>query len=282
MARPLRIEFDGAFYHVTARGNDKKRIFLDDEDRDLFLDILAGVNHKYNWLCHAYCLMNNHYHLVIETPDGNLSKGMRQLNGVYTQAFNKRHSRVGHIFQGRFKAIIVDRESYLLEVCRYVVLNPVRARAVKKPGEWKWSGYRGTAGIEAAHECLTTDWLLGQFGTIRTVARRKYAEFIDGGIAESAMWDEVKGQIVLGGESFAEKILEYVGDGEGIREIPKAQRLLTRPALAGLFAKMTKKDIIKRNEIIREAVQKHGYSQSEISSHLGLHYTTISRIINES
>ena len=104
MARPLRIEYDGAVYHVTSRGNERKNIFKDDEDRLLFLDTLKKVNEKHNWLCHAFCLMNNHYHLVIETPDGNLSKGMRQLNGVYTQAFNKRHDRVGHIFQGRYKA----------------------------------------------------------------------------------------------------------------------------------------------------------------------------------
>jgi REP element-mobilizing transposase RayT len=130
MARPLRIEFDGALYHVTSRGNDRKAIFKDNHDRDLFLDILAQITVRFRWICHAYCLMNNHYHLVIETPDGNLSKGMRQLNGVYTQAFNKRHRRVGHVFQGRFKGILVQKDSHFLEVCRYVVLNPVRAKMV--------------------------------------------------------------------------------------------------------------------------------------------------------
>ena len=136
MARPLRIEYDGALYHITSRGNERKAIFRDDEDRVGFLEALQKVNERFNWICHAYCLMNNHYHLVVETPDGNLSKGMRQLNGVYTQYFNRKHHRVGHIFQGRYKSILIEKESYLLEVSRYVVLNPVRAKAVKKPEDW--------------------------------------------------------------------------------------------------------------------------------------------------
>src|SRR4029077_14091805 len=133
MARPLRIEYDGALYHVTSRGNDRKAIFKNDRDRELFLNTLAQVTERFHWICYAYCLMNNHYHLVIETPDGNLSKGMRQFNGVYTQAFNKRHGRVGHVFQGRFKAILVQKDTHFVEVCRYVVLNPVRAKTVRHP-----------------------------------------------------------------------------------------------------------------------------------------------------
>jgi putative transposase len=136
MARPLRIEFPGALYHVTSRGNGRADIFLDDGDRQLFLNVLATVCHRLHWLCYAYCLMTNHYHLVIETPDGNLAKGMRQLNGVYTQRFNRRHDHVGHILQGRYKAILVERDAYLLELARYVVLNPVRARMVEAPEHW--------------------------------------------------------------------------------------------------------------------------------------------------
>jgi putative transposase len=126
MARPLRIEYDGAFYHLTSRGNERKAIFKDDTDRQLFLDSLSQVTERFHWLCHAYCLMDNHYHLVVETPDANLSQGMRQLNGVYTQAYNRRHRRVGHLFQGRFKGILVQKESHFLEVCRYVVLDERR------------------------------------------------------------------------------------------------------------------------------------------------------------
>lgn len=134
MARPLRIEFTGALYHVTSRGDRREAIYEDDTDRIRFLEVLGQVAADFNWVVHAYCLMTNHYHLVVETPDGNLSKGMRQLNGVYTQYSNRRHRRVGHLFQGRFKAILVDRDSYLLELARYVVLNPVRAGMVSDAG----------------------------------------------------------------------------------------------------------------------------------------------------
>lgn len=130
MSRPLRLEFPGAIHHVTARGNARGDIFPDDEDRSLFLAVLAEAVIRFGWLCHAYCLMDNHYHLLIETPHGNLSPGMRQINGVYTQRFNRCHARTGHLFQGRFKAILVERDSYLLELCRYIVLNPVRAGMV--------------------------------------------------------------------------------------------------------------------------------------------------------
>ena len=130
MARALRIEYPDAVYHITSRGNARNEIFADDQDRDNFLTVLGVVVKRYNWLCHAYCLMDNHYHLMIETPDANLSRGMRQLNGVYTQKYNWRHSKTGHIFQGRYKSILVEKENYLLELCRYVVLNPVRANMV--------------------------------------------------------------------------------------------------------------------------------------------------------
>ena len=130
MARPLRLEFSGALYHVTSRGDRREDIYLDDADRGNYLSVLSEVCDRFNWLVHAYCLMSNHYHLLIETPDSNLAMGMRQLNGVYTQRFNRRHARVGHVFQGRYKAIIVQKDSYLLELARYIVLNPVRARMV--------------------------------------------------------------------------------------------------------------------------------------------------------
>jgi len=133
MARPLRIEFPGTVYHVTSRGNARQNVVADDRDRNRFLSVLAQVVDRYGWLCHAYCLMDNHYHLLIETPQPNLSLGMRQLNGRYTQMYNRRHERVGHLFQGRFTAILVEKEAHLMELCRYVVLNPVRAKAVAHP-----------------------------------------------------------------------------------------------------------------------------------------------------
>ena len=144
MARPLRLEFAGALYHITSRGDRQEAIYLDDPDRECFLALLRDVRERYNWLIHAYCLMDNHYHLLVETPDGNLSKGMRHLNGVYTQSSNARHGRVGHVFQGRYNAILVQKEAYLLELARYIVLNPVRARMVRTALDWPWSSPTAT------------------------------------------------------------------------------------------------------------------------------------------
>ena len=279
MARPLRIEYDGAVYHVTSRGNERKNIFKDDEDRLLFLDILKKVNERHNWLCHAYCLMNNHYHLVIETPDGNLSKGMRQLNGVYTQSFNKRHKRVGHVFQGRYKAILVSKESHLLETCRYVVLNPVRAQAARSPEQWQWSSYRGTSGLEKPLPCLTIDWIRGQFSAQRDYACKKYRDFIHAGIGERTIWTSVKGQIILGEENFVEQFIDHVKRHEAIREIPRSQRYVNRPQFAELFGSEAIKDKHRRNQLIRDAVIRYGYNQNEVSAHLGMHYSTISRLL---
>src|SRR5271157_4332301 len=192
MARPLRIIFPGAVYHVTSRGNNKNEIFKDDQDREDFLKILYQVNRRYNWLCHAYCLMDNHYHLLIETMDGNLSIGMRQLNGVYTQLFNKRYHRVGHLFQGRFKSVVVQKESHLLEAIRYVMLNPVRAMIVDNPNQWKWSSYSATAGYKKAHPCLTTKWILLQFSAEIKTAEEKYQQFVLEGRELEPLWNEVR------------------------------------------------------------------------------------------
>ncbi len=179
MSRPIRIEFRNAYYRVTVRGDRREDIFEDDADRQMFLSTLEQVIAQHNWVCYAWCLMDNHYHLLIQTPDGNLSKGMRQLNGVYTQASNRRHHRVRHLFQGRFKAILVDEDAYLLELSRYVVLNPVRARMVKQPDQWAWSSYRESMGSAPASRWLATDALLAQFATRRHLAskRGRYPSF---------------------------------------------------------------------------------------------------------
>jgi REP element-mobilizing transposase RayT len=178
MSRPLRIELASGLYHVTSRGDRREAIYRDDQDRTDWLTVLGEVCRRFNWRCHAYCEMTNHYHFVVETPDGNLSKGMRQLNGVYTQTTNRRHGLVGHLFQGRFKAILVEREAYLLELARYVVLNPVRAAMVPEEGDWPWSSYRAMVGQAPAPAWLETDWVLGQFGEGRSRAQGGYAAFV--------------------------------------------------------------------------------------------------------
>ena len=208
MARPLRIEFPGAVYHVTSRGNARAEIFEEDNDRELFLKIFGQVVTRFNWLCHSYCLMGNHYHLLIETPEGNLSAGMRQLNGVYTQAFNRRHHRDGHVFKGRFKAILVEKESHLLELCRYVVLNPVRAAMVKRPEEYKWSSYLPTLGKRRKLASLTTDWLLASFSNSLPQSRRRYRQFVkDGMMGGDVPWEKLAGQIVIGTQKFVCSLL---------------------------------------------------------------------------
>jgi len=283
MARPLRIEYPGAVYHITSRGNEKKAIFKDDADREKFLKILAHVNKRYHWLCHAYCLMDNHYHLMIETPDGNLSLGMRQLNGVYTQARNKRHNKTGHLFQGRYKAILIQKDTHLLEVCRYVVLNPVRAMMVEKPEDWRWSSYRATAGKEALHHCLTKDWILGQFSRARAKAEKEYRQFVKWGIDKETIWNEVKGQTILGEDDFVGSLVEHLKRHKDIPEIPKSQRYANRPALEKVF-KVFNESILddkdKRDKKIAEAIEKYGYTQRAIADHLGVHFTYVSRILS--
>jgi REP element-mobilizing transposase RayT len=279
MARPLRIEFPGAVYHITSRGNERKAVFRDDQDRKIFLDALADVSLRYNWFCHAYCLMDNHYHLLIDTPDGNLSIGMRQLNGIYTQRFNKRHGRVGHLFQGRFKAVLVQKDSHLLEACRYVVLNPVRARRVQRPEEWFWSSYGATSGRTKRHRCLVTDWVLSQFGSQRKAAEARYRRFVRDGIGAGSIWKGMRAQSVLGESDFIESLSDYVKGKRQIPDIAKSQRFINRPPLSDILGLGVLRDKRKRNESIRGAVFEHGYTQREVADHLGIHFTSVSRIL---
>ena len=281
MARPLRIEYPGAIYHITSRGNAGQPIYKDDKDRETFLELLVSVVKRYRWLCHAYCLMGNHYHLLIETPEGNLSQGMRQLNGIYTQHFNRRHGRVGHAFQGRFKAIVVDRDSYLLELCRYVVLNPVRAGAVGSPGRYKWSSYRATAGIVRSPSFLTMDWVLSEFGRIQRKTQDRYKEFVKEGIKKPSPWENLRGQILLGDDKFVVRLKPYLKDVQEVREVPRVQRFVNRPLLEELFRDIKVKSKSIRNKMIREAHLSYGYTLVEIARVAGLHYTTVSRIVNQ-
>ena len=215
MARPLRLEFPNALYHVTSRGDRRENIYDDDQDRLDFLKILGKVVTDYNWLCHGYCLMSNHYHLIVETLDSNLSKGMRQLNGVYTQSTNCRHNRTGHLFQGRYKAILVDKESYLLELARYVVLNPLRAKGmVNNIENWPWSSYLAMISKADVEDWLITDWILFQFGENRDRARLQYQQFVLEGVGQNIeLWSHLKGQIYLGDEDFVSEMQSKIEKG---------------------------------------------------------------------
>jgi REP element-mobilizing transposase RayT len=274
----LRLEYPGAVYYVTARGNAGQEIFLDDEDREAFLETLGTVVVRFHWIVHAYCLMTNHYHLLVETPEANLSRGMRQLNGVTTQAFNRRHDRTGHVLEGRFKAILVEKESHLLGLARYVVLNPVRAKAVEHPRLWKWSSYRATSREARVPDFLTTDWILAQFSSKRELPQRGYRRFVAEGRGV-AVWEDLRGGVLLGSDAFVKKLSRLLHGKAESKEIPQAQRRATRPSLAKLFQGKTSK--AKRDQAIHEAVVRHGYTQSAIASYLRLHYSTVSRIVKQ-
>ena len=238
---------------------------------------LAKVVERFGWLCHGYCLMGNHYHLMIETPQPNLSQGMRQLGTLYAQNFNRRHGRPGHVFQGRFKAILVERESHWLEVCRYVVLNPVRAGLVRAPEGYVWSSYRATAGLAARPPWLWTDWVLGQFGRRRRDAATRYREFVREGLGGASPWSQLHGQMMLGTDHFAHSMQRHLSGKADLSEVPKRQRFAHRPSLAALFATAT--GARQRDKAIRGAHIEHGYTLIEIGRHLGLHYTTISKAV---
>jgi len=274
MARPLRVAFPGALYHVASRGDNRGTIYLDDGDRRRWLEILGRVCERRNWVCHSYCQMTNHYHIVIETPEGNLSKGMRQLNGVYAQWLNRRHGRVGHVFQGRFKSILIEKDSYLLEVARYVVLNPVRVGMAESASEWIWSSYRATAGDATVPPWLAVDWLLSQFAASRGEAVRAYAEFVREGAGEPSPWLNSKSEIYLGSDSFLERMQAMVGKDEHISEVPRAQR---RPSPESLesFARRYP----HRKVAMAEAYLSGGYALNEIGRYFGVHYSTVSRAV---
>ena len=279
MARPLRLEYPGALYHITSRGNDRKKIFLCDEDRKLFLNLLTKVVAKFRWTCHAYCLMDNHYHLLIEIAKPDISEGMSWLNGVYTQKINRSRKRVGHLFQGRFKSVLVQKESHLLEVARYIVLNPVRARIVKSPSDWKWSSFGATAGTVRPPEYLATDWILGQFAKTRGIAKRRYAEFVMEGIGSKSIWNGLKAKSVLGNKEFLEEISGLMGEDDELPATPRNQRQIARPSLEELAGAGDLSEIGKRERFIRSAVDDQGYSQSEVARFLGINQSTVSRIL---
>jgi REP element-mobilizing transposase RayT len=274
MARPIRIEYAGALYHVTSRGDRREDIYLTDQDRTDFLQILHQVCERFNWLVHAYCLMDNHYHLLIETPDGNLSRGMRQLNGVYTQTHNRNNNCVGHVFQGRYKGIIVQKESYLLELARYIVLNPVRARMVRHARDWPWSSYKATAGEDAEPVWLTTEWILAAFAQRKSNAQKKYQEFVEQGKGHPVPWEYLKNQVFLGTEAFVTELQAKIKDDKDLSEIPKSQR---RPKPLPIDAYERQNG--SRNEAIMEAYLSGGYSMKELGDYFGLHYSRVSRIV---
>ena len=281
MARPLRIEFPGAVYHVTSRGDRRESIVEDDTDRAALLAVVALGLERFDAQMLSYCLMGNHYHFVLHTREPNLSRLMRHINGVYTQGFNRRHRLVGHLFQGRFKAILVDTDAYLLEVCRYVELNPVRAGMVNGPQAWAWSSYRAHVGLAPTPPWLDTAGLHGYLlghpagnaaDTVR--AARQYAQLVAAGRGVR-LWDEgLNRQIYLGDDDF---VARMQARAEHLRLAskapPKPQRSMPRPLAHWLAA------CGSREEALRRAHVESGISMTALAGELGLSVARVSQLI---
>ena len=231
MARALRIEYPGAVYHVTARGNERRDIFRDDDDREQFLRFLGDAVMRFGWILTDYTLMTNHFHLVLETPRPNLSRGMQWLGGIYAAWFNRKYGRSGHLFGGRFHAFLVEKEAYYLELLRYVVLNPVRAKIVARPEEYRWSSYRAMAGYEPAPEWLNVSELAAFFGPDRA-GREMFKAYVEEKLtSEERLFDHVQRQIYLGTESWIASMRTVIESKPRSDAHPRVQREVGRPSM---------------------------------------------------
>ncbi len=294
MGRPLRIEYAGALYHITARGNEGKRIFLDDGDRKKFLGIVGDYHDRYGILIHSYVLMGNHYHLILETPKGNLLKVMHGLNGGYTGYFNRKYGRAGHLFQGRYKGILVDKDSYLIPLSRYVHLNPVRARMVERPEQYRWSSYPGYIGKGKQYEWVEYSWILSQFASRRIRAKRKYKEYTEEALKKKVEHPlkSLRSQVILGGEEFVRGITGMLTGKALSQEIVERKRLIEYPLLDEVIRVVGKvfgmdEEAIRRkgaraNTARRVALylaQRYTGLGNEAIGHLfgGIHYSAVSK-----
>ena len=272
MARPLRLEFPGALYHVTCRGNRRESIFRDRADRLAWLVEAERMCQRFHFVVHAFCLMTNHFHLLIETPEGNLGQGMRLLNSAYSQHFNRRHDLVGHVMQGRYHAILVQKESYLHELARYIVLNPVRAGVVDAPENWEWSSYRFMLGEKSPPSWLTIDWLLAGFGPDYATAKNAYRSFVMAGIGADSPLKHVCFQSILGDDSF---IAEHRKSAELISgEIVRTQRRALAMSLAEYSSKFSPRDVA-----MAQAYRSTVFSMNQIAAHFGVSVQTVSRAV---
>jgi len=258
MSRPLRLEYPGALYHITSRGNAQTDIFLCDDDREIFLRLLRDEVEQQGWFCYAWCLMDNHYHFLIETPEANLSRGMQRLNGRYTQGFNRRHGRVGHVFQGRYKAILVEKETHLLELCRYIVLNPVRAGMVKEVSQWEWSSYQHMSSASGDRQWLATGHLLGLFSVQADVALEQYRRFVADGAAAKP-WRELRGQVFLGSEDFLSRNEAMLSEEMLDASIPLTQRHPARPTSMQVLEDVAKEYALEPEQVLDRRVHRDAY-----------------------
>ena len=278
MARPLRIEFPGALYHVTSRGDNKCTIFSSNKDREKFLSIYSEICTRLQWVTYAWCLMGNHFHLVVETPEPNLSEGMQVLNGTYTQYVNRVHSRTGHLFQGRFHSILVDRNTYLLEVIRYVLLNPVRAGLATSPQDWPWSSFRATVGLEDSPDWLGRAFALDAVAQCSGTLEQKqafFAAYVESGIQDSrSPMENLKQQIYLGDDLFVTQAQEKILSDTSLSGIVREQK---RPPLE--FLEDFDRTYPDRKEAMARAYLSGQFSQPEISRFFGVHPSTVCKAV---
>ena len=264
MARPLRLEFPGAVYFITTKGNGNQNVFLDSDDAEKWLTVFENVCQRFGWICYAYCLMGNHYMIVIETPKPNLSKGMRQLNGIYTQAFNRKNGTGGHIFQGRFKSVLVQKEKYLAGLIKYILFMPVKSGFVKLPLQFKWSSCKF---LFDRDEC--PGWI--ENSHVKSLFRNLGADFSEGNTPNDEILNNIKKQIYLGDDEFISDLQKYVDNARDLREIPKIQR--AKPLLD--FVKKSE----SREKAIANAYSTGDYTLQQLADYFSLHYSTISRIV---
>jgi putative transposase len=276
MGRPVRIEYAGALYHITSRGNERKKIFLDVEDRIRFMNLLREYHDRYGIRIHSYVLMDNHYHLILETPMGNLLKVMHGINGGYTGYFNRKYKRVGHLFQGRYKAILVEKESYLVPLSRYVHLNPVRAGLARRPEGYRWSSYRGYIGKEKEEDWMEYGWVLSQFAETRKRAGWKYKGYVEEGLKgelESPL-KSVYGQVVLGGDDFIQRIKGVLRGRLLSAEIIERKKLVERPSIEDIIRELRKRFRIRGEDLFAKGSRAN--TARKVAVYLAHRYTGLS------
>lgn len=284
MGRPLRIEYPGAFYHVTSRGNEQKDIFKIDKDREKFISYLESASIRYEAVIHAYCLMSNHYHLLLETPSGNLSEIMRHINGAYTNYFNAKRKRVGHLFQGRYKAILVEADEYAKELSRYIHLNPVRAGIAEKPEKYVWSSYNSYIGKGKKPAWLRTEFVLGYFDKNKTESQKQYRQLANSMIGreyESPL-NKAIASTMLGSADFVKEITEkHINTKQEDRNLPALRELSKRPTIA-MIAEEVKGIIIDSERLSNAATiyfchKYSGSSLKEIGKMFGIGESAVSQ-----
>jgi REP element-mobilizing transposase RayT len=275
MGRPLRIEYPDAFYHITARGNERKNLFRSNRDRERFLGYLESASDRYKAIIHAYCLMDNHYHILVQTPAGNLSQVMHHINGAYTNYFNTKRKRSGHLFQGRYKALLVDIDEYAQELSRYIHLNPVKAGMVEKPEQFKWSSYRDYIYLNKSPSWLFTDFILSLFSRKISVAKKQYRRFVETMVAKEyeSPLKNVFASTILGGKSFINEIREKHLDREKInRDLKDLKHFYEMPDLEEIIENVAKE--LSEDAALLKRVQIylcHKFSGQKLKD-IGLHF----------